>query len=296
MARMTSALPWRLRDRTIDCSARTLVMGILNVTPDSFSDGGRHFDPEVAVASGVQMVADGADLLDVGGESTRPGSEAVPPTQEIDRVVPVIKRLAAEVDVPISIDTRKHEVAEAALDAGAAVVNDVSAGERDPRMFDVVRTAQAGLVLMHMRGEPNTMTKLTHYDDVVGEVRDYLRRRVEMAVEAGIAWEALAVDPGLGFAKTTPQSLLLMKETSAFLDLGRPVLVGPSRKSFIGHVLDTEVDERLEGTAGAVAYVAANGAQIVRVHDVKEMVRVVRVVDAIRAASPTAARTEPEPS
>jgi dihydropteroate synthase len=293
MARMTSALPWRLRDRTIDCSARTLVMGILNVTPDSFSDGGRHFDPEVAVASGVQMVADGADLLDVGGESTRPGSEPVPPAQEIDRVVPVIKRLAAEVDVPISIDTRKHEVAEAALDAGAAVVNDVSAGERDPRIFDVVRTAQAGLVLMHMRGEPNTMTKLTHYDDVVGEVRDYLRRRVEVAVEAGIAWEALAVDPGLGFAKTTPQSLLLMKETSAFLDLGRPVLVGPSRKSFIGHVLDTEVTERLEGTAGAVAYMAANGAHIVRVHDVLEMVRVVRVVDAIRAASPTAARTEP---
>jgi dihydropteroate synthase len=268
-------------------------MGILNVTPDSFSDGGRHFDPEVAVAAGVQMVADGADLLDVGGESTRPGSEAVPPAQEIDRVVPVIKRLAAEVDVPISIDTRKHEVAEAALDAGAAVVNDVSAGERDPRIFDVVRTAQAGLVLMHMRGEPNTMTKLTHYDDVVGEVRDYLRRRVEVAVEAGIAWEALAVDPGLGFAKTTPQSLLLMKETSAFLDLGRPILVGPSRKSFIGHVLDTEVTERLEGTAGAVAYMAANGAHIVRVHDVLEMVRVVRVVDAIRAASPTAARTEP---
>jgi dihydropteroate synthase len=293
MGRMTSALPWRLRDRTIDCSARTLVMGILNVTPDSFSDGGRHFDPEVAVAAGVQMVADGADLLDVGGESTRPGSEAVPPAQEIDRVVPVIKRLAAEVDVPISIDTRKHEVAEAALDAGAAVVNDVSAGERDPRIFDVVRTAQAGLVLMHMRGEPNTMTKLTHYDDVVGEVRDYLRRRVEVAVEAGIAWEALAVDPGLGFAKTTPQSLLLMKETSAFLDLGRPILVGPSRKSFIGHVLDTEVTERLEGTAGAVAYMAANGAHIVRVHDVLEMVRVVRVVDAIRAASPTAARTEP---
>jgi dihydropteroate synthase len=195
--------------------------------------------------------------------------------------------------VPISIDTRKHEVAEAALDAGAAVVNDVSAGERDPRIFDVVRTAQGGLVLMHMRGEPNTMTKLTHYDDVVGEVRDYLRRRVEVAVEAGIAWEALAVDPGLGFAKTTPQSLLLMKETSAFLDLGRPVLVGPSRKSFIGHVLDTEVTERLEGTAGAVAYMAANGAHIVRVHDVLEMVRVVRVVDAIRAASPTAARTEP---
>jgi dihydropteroate synthase len=273
-----------------------MVMGILNVTPDSFSDGGRHFDPEVAVAAGVQMVADGADFLDVGGESTRPGSEAVPSAEEIDRVVPVVKRLAAEVEAPISIDTRKHEVAEAALDAGAAIVNDVSAGEHDPRMFEIVRTAAAGFVLMHMRGEPNTMTQLTDYDDVVGEVKRYLRRRVDAAVEAGVAWEALAVDPGLGFAKTTPQSLLLMKEMSQFIDLGRPVLVGPSRKSFIGHVLGTEVTERLEGTAGAVAYMAANGAHIVRVHDVKEMVRVVRVVDAIRGASAGSARTEPEPS
>jgi dihydropteroate synthase len=297
MVFMTSApLPWHLRDRTVDCSARTQVMGILNVTPDSFSDGGRHFDPEVAVAAGLQMVADGADLLDVGGESTRPGSEAVPAAEEVDRVVPVIKRLAAEVDVPISIDTRKHEVAEAALDAGAAIVNDVSAGEHDPRIFEVVRASAAGLVLMHMRGDPDTMTRLTYYDDVVREVKDYLRGRVAVAVEAGIPWEALAVDPGLGFAKTTPQSFLLMKETSAFLEFERPVLVGPSRKSFIGHVLGTEVTERMEGTAGAVAYLAANGAHIVRVHDVKEMVRVVRVVDAIRAASAAAARTEPEPS
>jgi dihydropteroate synthase len=289
-------LEWRLRDRTVDCSARTLVMGILNVTPDSFSDGGRHFDPEVAVAAGVQMAADGADLLDVGGESTRPGSDAVPASEEVDRVIPVIKRLAAEVEATISIDTRKHDVAEAALDAGASIVNDVSAGEHDPRMFEIVRGFGAGMVLMHMRGEPNTMTLLTDYDDVVGEVKDYLGWRVDVAVDAGISWEALAVDPGLGFAKTTPQSLLLMKETSEFLDLGRPVLVGPSRKSFIGHILGTEVSERAEGTAGAVAYMAARGAHIVRVHDVKEMVRVVRVVDAIRAANLTAARTEPEPS
>lgn len=259
-------------------------MGILNVTPDSFSDGGRHFDPEVAVAAGIRMVAEGADILDVGGESTRPGSVAVPPTEEIDRVIPVIKRLAAEVDVPISIDTRKRDVAEAALDAGASIVNDVSAGEHDPQMLDVVRSSGAGFVLMHMRGEPNTMTELTDYDDVVGEVKGYLRGRVEAAVEAGVALEALAIDPGLGFAKTTPQSLLLMRETSTFLDLERPLLVGPSRKSFIGHVLGTEVDERLEGTAAAVAYMAARGAHIVRVHDVKQMVRVVRVVDAITHA------------
>jgi dihydropteroate synthase len=289
-------LLWRARQITLDCSGRTLVMGILNVTPDSFSDGGRHFDPEVAVASGIRMVAHGADILDVGGESTRPGSQPVPVAEEIDRVVPVIKRLAAEVDVPVSIDTRKHDVAEAALDAGAAIVNDVSAGEHDPAMFEVVQASRAGLVLMHMRGEPNTMTELTDYADVVGEVKAYLGRRLDAAVDAGIPFEALAVDPGLGFAKTTPQSLLLMKETAAFLDLGRPLLVGPSRKSFIGHVLDADVTERMEGTAGAVAYMAARGAHIVRVHDVKEMVRVIRVVDAIRGATVEAARTEPEPA
>lgn len=270
-------------------------MGILNVTPDSFSDGGQHFDPEVAVASGIRMVADGADILDVGGESTRPGSTEVPVSDEIDRVVPVIKRLAAEIDAPISIDTRKHEVAQAALDAGATIVNDVSAGERDPDMLDVVRASGAGLVLMHMRGEPDTMTRLVDYDDVVGEVKEYLRRRVGAAVDGGIALEAIAVDPGLGFAKTTPQSLLLMKETAAFLDLGRPLLVGPSRKSFIGHVLGAEVTARLEGTGGAVAYMVAQGAHIVRVHDVKEMTRVVQVVDAITRATPEAARAEAEP-
>jgi dihydropteroate synthase len=261
-------------------------MGIINVTPDSFSDGGRHFDPEVAVAAGLRMVADGADVLDVGGESTRPGSESVPFAREIDRVVPVIKRLAAEVDVPISIDTRKAEVAEAALASGATIVNDVSAGEFDPRIVDVSRDAGAGLVLMHMRGTPETMTGLTDYDDVVREVHDYLAMRLQAAIDAGVDGERVALDPGLGFAKTTPQSLLLMKEAGAFLDLGRPLVVGPSRKSFIGHVLGLEVTERLEGTAGAVAWLASRGALVVRVHDVRETVRVVRVVDAIRAAAP----------
>lgn len=258
-------------------------MGIINVTPDSFSDGGRFYDPEVAVTAGIQMVADGADFLDVGGESTRPGSEPVPIPEEIDRVVPVIKRLAGEVDAPISIDTRKAEVARAALDAGAAIVNDVTAGS-DPAMFEVVRETGAGMVLMHMRGDPLTMQQLTDYDDVVSEVRGYLAARVEAAVAAGIDRERLAIDPGLGFAKTTEQSLQLMKDVEAFLEVGRPVLVGPSRKSFIGKVLDTQTDDRLEGTAGAVAWLAGRGAHVIRVHDVKEMVRVVRVVDAIRRA------------
>jgi dihydropteroate synthase len=259
-------------------------MGILNVTPDSFSDGGRWFDPETAVRHGLDMAADGADVVDVGGESTRPGSDAVEEADERDRVVPVIKRLAAELPgVPISIDTRKAAVAEAALDAGATIVNDVSAGA-DPRMFEVARAANAGLVLMHMRGEPKTMQQAPHYDDVVTEVRSYLADRIETAVAAGIAREAICVDPGLGFGKTEKHSLLLMKETAALVELGRPVLVGPSRKSFIGHVVGAEVTDRLEGTLGAVAFMASRGAHVVRVHDVREAALVLRVVDAILRA------------
>jgi dihydropteroate synthase len=261
-------------------------MGVINVTPDSFSDGGRFFDPEVAVAAGIRMVADGAGFLDVGGESTRPGSEPVAASEEIDRVVPVIKRLAGEVDVPLSVDTRKAEVGRAALDAGASIVNDVTAGA-DPDMFDVVREAGAGMVLMHMRGDPKTMQQLTDYQDVVAEVRGYLAERVDAAVSAGIDRDRLAVDPGLGFAKTAEDNYVLMKEVPAFLEIGRPLVVGPSRKSFIGKVLGTEVDERLEGTAGAVAWLAAHGAHVIRVHDVKAMVRVIRVVDAIRQAEPS---------
>jgi dihydropteroate synthase len=258
-------------------------MGVLNVTPDSFSDGGLYFDPEAAVARGIEMARDGADIIDVGGESTRPGSDPVPTEEEIDRVVPVIKRLATEVSIPVSIDTTKREVARAALAAGASIVNDVT-GSSDPSMFDVVREAGAGLAVMHMRGTPKTMQELTDYQDVVADVKAWLARRVAAAVSAGIERERLAVDPGLGFAKTADQNLLLMRDVAAFAGLDRPILVGPSRKSFIGRILDAEVDDRVEGTAGAVAWLVANGAHIVRVHDVREMVRVVRVVDAIRSA------------
>jgi dihydropteroate synthase len=283
MAPVGEPFDWRLGDVVLPCGARTYVMGVLNVTPDSFSDGGRYFDAEAAVEAGLAMVGDGADLLDVGGESTRPGAEPVPVDEELRRVVPVIKRLAAEVPVPISVDTRKARVAEAAVEAGARVVNDVTAGS-DPRMFEVVREAGAGMVLMHMRGEPRTMQALTDYRDVVGEVLGYLRDRLAAAEGAGVERERLAVDPGLGFAKTTEQSLVLMRDVGRFLELGRPVVVGPSRKSFIGAVLGTGVDQRMEGTAGAVAWMVGQGAHVVRVHDVREMVRVVRVVDAIRRA------------
>jgi dihydropteroate synthase len=278
-----SAYVWRAGPQALDCRARTLVMGILNVTPDSFSDGGQFFDPETAVSRGIEMVSDGADIIDVGGESTRPGSDPVSVDAELERVVPVIKRLAAEVQVPISVDTRRHQVAEAAVDAGAAIVNDVTAGS-DPEMFPLVRDRGVGMVLMHMKGEPKTMQQNPEYNDVVREVHDYLEARVQAAVDAEVSWEQLCVDPGLGFGKTTDHSLLLMKETDTFSDLGRPVLVGPSRKSFIGDALGTEVTDRLDGTAGAVAYMVAKGAHIVRVHDVREIARVVRVVDAILRA------------
>ncbi len=273
-------LMWRAGPHVLDCSGRTLTIGVLNVTPDSFSDGGRFFDPEVAVEHVIRMAAEGADLIDVGGESTRPGAESVPAEEERDRVLPVIKRLSAELDVPISVDTRKPDVAAAALEAGAAVVNDIS-GARDPAMLETVRAAGAGLVLMHMRGEPATMQEFTDYADVVSEVRDQLRVRLEAAIAAGIEEDRLVVDPGIGFAKTPDQNLVLLRDIRALFELGRPVLVGPSRKSFIGKVLDVEVDERSEGTSAAVAWLVAQGVHLIRVHDVKEMTRVARLVEAI---------------
>ena len=275
---------WRIGERVFDCSERTLVMGILNVTPDSFSDGGRFLDRATAVAHATRMVDDGADILDVGGESTRPGSTPVSADEELERVHPVIERLAElHPAVPISIDTRKTDVAAEALDAGATIVNDVSAGA-DPAMFDLVRDREAAVVLMHMQGDPTTMQEGPHYDDVVGEVHEYLRQRIEAAELAGIDPERIAIDPGIGFGKDLDHNLELMHGVDALLDLGRPVLVGPSRKKFIGTILDLPEEERVEGTVGAVVWMVARGAHLVRVHDVKEVVRAVRVSDAIARA------------
>ena len=280
---------WRCRDHTFPLGARTLVMGIVNVTPDSFSDGGMLASTEEAVAHGVQLAAEDADILDVGGESTRPGAEAVPLDQELARVVPVVAGLheAAPTHVALSVDTRRPEVARAALDAGADIVNDVTAA-RDPAMFDAVRDSGAGLVLMHMLGEPKTMQDEPRYDDVVSEVRDFLAGRIGAAVAAGVPRDRLCVDPGLGFGKTLKHNLALLRAIAAFEQLRTPVLVGASRKRFIGEL--TGVDDpadRVEGTAGTVAWCAANGVDVVRVHDVRAMARVVRVVDAIaRGTSP----------
>jgi dihydropteroate synthase len=275
---------WRVGERAFDCAERTLVMGILNVTPDSFSDGGRFLDRAAAVAHATRMVEDGADILDVGGESTRPGSTAVSVDEELERVRPVIERLAElHPAIPISIDTRKASVAAEALAAGAAIVNDVSGGA-DPDMFDVVRERDAAVVLMHMRGEPKTMQEEPRYDDVVGEVHEYLRQRIEAAELAGIDPERIAIDPGIGFGKDLEHNLELMRRVDVLLDLRRPVLVGPSRKRFLGTILDVPEDDRVEGTIGAVVWLVSRGAHLARVHDVKEVVRAVRVADAIARA------------
>jgi dihydropteroate synthase len=275
---------WRVGERVFDCSERTLVVGILNVTPDSFSDGGRYLDRATAVAHATRMVEEGADILDVGGESTRPGSSAVSADEELERVHPVIERLAElHPAIPISIDTRKAGVAAEALDAGATIVNDVSGGA-DPAMFDVVRDRESAVVLMHMQGDPATMQESPEYDDVVGEVHEYLRQRIESAELAGIDPERIAIDPGIGFGKDLDHNLELMHGVDALLDLGRPVVVGPSRKKFIGTILDLPEEERVEGTVGAVVWMVARGAHLVRVHDVKEVVRAVRVSDAIAKA------------
>ncbi len=285
MEPMSPELTWRVGDLSIDCAERTLVMGILNVTPDSFSDGGRFLDHHAAIEHGIRMADEGADIVDVGGESTRPRSEPVSAGEERDRVVFVIETLASKVPVPISVDTRKPEVARAALEAGAVIVNDISGG-RNPEMFEAVRASGAGMVVMHMQGEPKSMQEAPRYEDVVAEVHEYLRERIEAAEFAGIEPDRLCVDPGIGFGKDLHHNLALMRHVDALLDLGRPVLVGPSRKRFIGTLLDAPEDQRVEGTMAAVAWLVGRGAHIVRVHDVRAMVRVVRVVDAIARAEP----------
>jgi dihydropteroate synthase len=260
------------------CGERPAVMGIVNVTPDSFSDGGRYLDPEMATAHGLALVAAGADVLDVGGESTRPGAEPVSEAEELRRVLPVVERLAAAAGIPVSIDTRKAAVAAAALDAGASIVNDVAAGS-DPGMFDVVARAGAGLVVMHMRGEPSTMQEAPHYDDLVAEVGDFLVERLERARAAGIDNGSLCADPGIGFGKTAAHNLALLARLSELV--GRvevPVLVGPSRKSFIAKVLGDDVAARDDGTLATTVWSVDHGARIVRVHDVAVTVDALRLL------------------
>ena len=260
---------------------RPLVMGVLNVTPDSFSDGGVFQDPDAALRRAVQMVEQGADLIDVGGESTRPGSRGVSLAEELRRVIPVIERLAGAVRVPLSIDTSKADVASRALAAGASVVNDVTALQGDPEMAQVVARSKAAIILMHMRGAPRTMQEHPRYRDVVSEVTAFLVRAAARAREAGIERSRIFLDPGLGFGKTAIHSLQLMRALPQLLRCGFPVVLGPSRKSFIGKTLGVEVQDRLAGTLACVAWAQCHGVQVVRVHDVQPAVHMVRMLEAI---------------
>jgi len=261
-------------------------MGVVNVTPDSFSDGGQFADPEAAVAHGLALADEGADLLDVGGESTRPGATDVDQAVELARVMPVVERLAGATGVPLSIDTRKAAVARAALAAGARMVNDVSGGRDDPDMLAVAAEAKAALVLMHMRGTPATMQDDPRYDDVVAEVEAFLAERSAAAEAAGVATDALVVDPGIGFGKRDPHNYALLAALPRLTRIGHPLMVGTSRKGFIGRALDLGVDQRDEGTAATVTWAVERGARIVRVHQVRSMVRVVRMTEVLLAGTP----------
>jgi dihydropteroate synthase len=262
-----------------DFSHRTHIMGILNVTPDSFADGGRWNTAEAAVAHGLRLIQEGADFLDVGGESTRPGSEPVSVEEELRRVIPVIVGLREQSTVPISIDTYKAEVAQRALEAGAVIVNDITGLHRDPKIAKIVSGAHASVVLMHMQGMPRTMQENPSYENVIDDLCSYFDESISIALNDGVS--QIILDPGLGFGKMLHHNLDIIHNLREFQRFGYPVLVGPSRKSFIGKLLDLPVEERIEGTCAAVAASIFYGAQIVRVHDVKEIKRVATVVDAL---------------
>lgn len=281
------ALPsrgWFLaRGREVRCNERPLIMGIVNVTADSFYDGGRYTKPEQAVAHALGLVEQGADILDLGAESTRPGSHPVSEQDELARVIPVVAELARRVTVPISVDTTKSRVAQYALDAGASIINDVSALRCDAEMATVIAQSSAAIVLMHMQGIPQTMQKAPQYDNVVAEVAHFLDERMQVAEEAGIAKTNIVLDPGIGFGKLLVHNLDLLNQLSAFTMLNRPLLVGLSRKAFIGQIVDRSVDHREWGTAAAVALAVDRGVQILRVHDVAMMADVVKVAAAVRS-------------
>ena len=274
---------YRFGSLEYDLASRTHIMGILNVTPDSFSDGGRYLDVEHAIEHGQKLAEDGADFIDVGGESTRPGSESVSVEEEIRRVVPVIESLAKKINVPISIDTCKSEVAEAALHAGAVIVNDISAMTFDAMMASIVVKYDVGVVLMHIKGTPKTMQVNPSYKNVTKEVMQFLEARIGEAIEAGI--RKIIIDPGIGFGKKFEHNIQLLKELKSFTSLRYPLLVGVSKKSFLGAILNLPPDERVEGTATAVTASILNGANIIRVHDVKEMKRVAMVSDALKSTN-----------
>ncbi len=278
----------RFRRKEYDLSRRTLIMGVLNITPDSFSDGGRFLEKPRAVEQGLRLAEEGADILDIGGESTRPGSRPLPEEEEIRRAVPVIAELSAKISIPISIDTRKASVAQRALEAGAEMINDVSALRYDEELAGVVARWKVPVALMHMRGQPETMQADTHYDDLIGEIREFFQERLDQATSRGISRDQVILDPGIGFGKSLAEghNLILIKHLQSFASLGQPLMIGTSRKAFLGRILDLPPEEREEATMATVAVAIQNGANIVRVHEVQRMRRVVRVADAILRSAP----------
>ena len=280
----------RLPSRTLILGERTLIMGVLNITPDSFSDGGRYLDSQAAIAHALRLERDGADLLDIGGESTRPGAAPIPAEEELRRILPVIEVLRGKLRIPMSVDTQKAEVAEAALAAGAEILNDVSALLMDPRLAEVARRARAPMILMHMRGTPSTMQRGPFARDVIRDVMSGLRDAVTRATRAGLAKSQILLDPGIGFGKKHQQNFEILARLPELARLGCPIAIGTSRKAFLGKAMartggpQPPSDERLLGTAATVTASILGGAHIVRVHDVAEMVQVARVADAIRAS------------
>lgn len=277
----TCTYSWSCGSRSVNLGTRTLLMGVLNVTPDSFSDGGDFLNIDQAVRHAVTMQAEGADIIDIGGESSRPGAEPVSERQELDRVIPVIEILKKELDCLLSIDTTKASVAKAAIRAGADVINDISACRFDPGMAPLAAETGAGVVIMHMQGEPRTMQENPCYNDVIGDIIRHLQNRMHELIKHNVSPEQLAVDPGIGFGKRLSDNYEILRRLGEFRVLERPVLVGPSRKSFIGKLLDLPVQERLEGTIAASTAAVLNGAHIIRAHDIKALKRAVSVADAI---------------
>ncbi|OGQ85001.1 MAG: dihydropteroate synthase [Deltaproteobacteria bacterium RIFCSPLOWO2_12_FULL_57_22] len=273
------------RHGDIDFERRTALVGVLNVTPDSFSDGGRYLDPENAIARGVKLAEEGADLIDIGGESSRPGARPVSAEEELERVVPVIRGLRRALSVPLSIDTYKARVARVAIEEGVDVVNDISAMRFDPEMVRVIAAAKVPVVLMHMQGTPRTMQERPYYRDVVEEVKGFLQERIEFALESGVGPEQILVDPGIGFGKELEHNLALLRGLPALASLGRPILVGPSRKTFIGKILGVGPEERLEGSLAAAVAAVLAGANMIRIHDVREARRAIGIADALRYGS-----------
>jgi len=276
---------WKIGGQSIDLSARTMIMGVLNVTPDSFSDGGEFFSAEKAIEQGQRMAAEGAQIIDIGGESTRPGAETVSVDEELGRVIPVIEQLRASVSVLISIDTSKAAVARAALDAGATIINDVTAGRADPEMFAVAAARKAALILMHMQGTPRTMQVAPRYDEVVREVANFFRQRYERALECGVDGMAIAFDPGIGFGKTVEHNLSLLGHLERLRIQSRPLVVGVSRKSSLGKMIGSgKMEDRLAPTIAFTALLRERGANILRVHDVRENVAALRATEALLKA------------